>query len=359
MKSLVIAGILSGAAILAAPALGQQRPEAAKAEPAGAPRFDSIEAINRAYEEELDAIERKRLEWLERLAAGLGKDQADSIYETYFRLAIASGLFRDAEPVAERVLRSPGPASPAASLAAIVNIIAEADRGAFEESLRSLAAVLQDPERQGEPARPATIPLPRSAKLSVVEAYYQRLVQAEQYETVKRAFRMIRDRAQDPVVEELARNRLRQLELIGAPAPPISGLDVDGQPVRLADYRGEVVLVVFWASWYSPADEQITRLEEVYEKFRERGFRVLGINVDAAQDGVSVESALPNIRRFLLDYNVEWPNIVYGRGDGAFLEAYGVTEVPSSALIGRDGKVVQIDMGTANLEREVSEALGR
>ena len=98
----------------------------------------------------------------------------------------------------------------------------------------------------------AAPPLPIPSRVSLLELYYQRLVQADQFELAKKAFRTIQEQSVAPPVKELAASRLKQLDLIGKPAPALAGTDVDGQPVKLADYRGQVVLVVFWATWCVP-----------------------------------------------------------------------------------------------------------
>ena len=69
------------------------------------------------------------------------------------------------------------------------------------------------------------------------------------------------------------------------------------------------------------------------------------------------ESALPNIRHFLLDYNVRWPTLINGQGDKDYAKAYGVTEIPANVLIGKDGTVVQIDLVPKNLEPTIARVM--
>ena len=60
--------------------------------------------------------------------------------------------------------------------------------------------------------------------------------------------------------------------------------------------------------------------------------------MDVSQNGgQKLETVLPNIRRFLLDYNVPWPTLVNGSGDRDYAKAYGVADIPANVLIGRDG----------------------
>ena len=121
-----------------------------------------------------------------------------------------------------------------------------------------------------------------------------------------------------------------------------------------------MVLVVFWATWNLPSAAQISWLEQVRDANQKRGLRVVGINLDAHEaSGQKPETVLPNIRRFLLDYNITWPTLVNGSGDRDYAKAYGISDIPANVLIGRDGSVVQIDLSRRNLEPVVSRHLGQ
>ena len=153
---------------------------------------------------------------------------------------------------------------------------------------------------------------------------------------------------------------MRQLDLIGKPAPPIVGTDIDGKAVRLQDFKGDVILVVFWATWHVPAAEDVAWLDRAYEAYKGRGFRILGVNLDSSQDGgQKLETVMPNIRRFLIDHNIRWPNVINEPGDRDYAKSYGVNEIPANVLIGRDGTVICLDLTQANLERVVAKAIGR
>jgi hypothetical protein len=86
----------------------------------------------------------------------------------------------------------------------------------------------------------------------------------------------------------------------------------------------------------------------------------VGINLDALQDGgQNTEMVLPNIRRFLLDRNVRWPNLVNGQGPQDYADAYGITEIPANVLIARDGTIARIDLVGKNLEPAIAGAVGQ
>ena len=68
--------------------------------------------------------------------------------------------------------------------------------------------------------------------------------------------------------------------MIGKPAPEIEGKDVDGKPIRLADLKGKVVLVEFWATWCPPCVASFPTLRHLTRDYKDRGFAILGVNLD-------------------------------------------------------------------------------
>ena len=67
-------------------------------------------------------------------------------------------------------------------------------------------------------------------------------------------------------------------------------------------------------------------------------------------DSPKLAIVMPNIRRFILDHNVRWPNLVNGTGAQDYAKAYGVSDIPANVLIGRDGKVAHLDLTAKNLD---------
>ena len=106
--------------------------------------------------------------------------------------------------------------------------------------------------------------------------------------------------------------------------------------MSLADFKGNTVLLVFWASWCLPSSAEVQSLDLVFQTYKDRGFRIIGINVDTLQgDHPKLDTVLPNIRRFLMDNNVRWPNLINGVGSNDYARAYGIVDIPSNVLIGR------------------------
>jgi peroxiredoxin len=320
----------------------------------------SLQEIDEDYNRQLLVLERQRLERLSRLAAQQSVKDADATYELLFRLAIANNIFREAEPAAQQVLKG-GKASPLVSfLAHTIDIIASADRGNFDESLAELHRAIESPSERNRPAPGAPPVIDTRALLSICEAYYQRLLQGDRFDIAKNAFQLVLKDAENATVKGYCASRLNQLEMIGKPAPAIKGADLDGKPVDLAALKGNVVLVVFWASWCLPSSSEVMWLDQVYTTYQPKGLRVLGINVDPLQkENPKLETLMPNIKKFVVDHNVRWPNLINGAGAEDYATAYGVAEIPTNVLIDRDGNVIHLDLSRTNLDRVIARSVGR
>jgi peroxiredoxin len=98
--------------------------------------------------------------------------------------------------------------------------------------------------------------------------------------------------------------------------------------VTLRDHRGEVVYLSFWASWCVPCRQEMPLLSQLWQRHREAGFRVIGINVDEDPEAA---------RHFASEYGIEFPLVV--DTDRTVSRLYHVAGYPSHYLVDRRGKV--------------------
>lgn len=346
------------AALLGALALGVASPGLTWAQEAK-PVAEALLAIDQAYGKGLHQLDQKRLEELGKLAVKLEPKEAAVAYEHLFRLAIAGDLFQEAEPAADAVIAGGVTGPTCQVLARLVKLVAEVDRGEFEQSLADLRDVLGRDEKAAENGA-GTFRLTTEEVIEVCEGYYQRLMHAGRADIARKAFEMAVDHAERPEIKDFLAARLNRLKLVGTPAPAIRGLDIDGKPFDLASAKGKVVLVVFWASWCLPNAVEVEWLQQVYNAHHDQGLEIVGVNLDLLQsEHPARETLLPNIRRFAIDYNLRWPNIISEPGEKDIAAAYGVTEIPANVLIGRDGNIAAIDLPRKNLEPTIAKLLGR
>jgi thiol-disulfide isomerase/thioredoxin/dienelactone hydrolase len=86
----------------------------------------------------------------------------------------------------------------------------------------------------------------------------------------------------EQMLHDLARDQLKELQFraVGRPAPELTGIDLEGRPIRLSEYRGRVVLLNFWGTWCVPCMKLIPHEVELTAKFQGRPFAVVGVNCD-------------------------------------------------------------------------------
>jgi thiol-disulfide isomerase/thioredoxin len=139
------------------------------------------------------------------------------------------------------------------------------------------------------------------------------------------------------------------------PAPDIHLKDLDDKEVSLADYKGKVVLINFWATWCDPCRVEIPWLIDMQAKYASRGFTVVGIAMD--DEGKSVVAPFIAKERFDVDGKqlpIAYP-ILLGNDDASD-KFGGILGYPTSFLISRDGKQVMKFQGLKSYD-EIAQAI--
>jgi thiol-disulfide isomerase/thioredoxin len=130
-------------------------------------------------------------------------------------------------------------------------------------------------------------------------------------------------------------------------APTIVLKNVDGQDVTMAQYKGKVVLVNFWATWCEPCQTEIPWMIEFQQKYAPRGFTILGISMD--EDGKKAIDPFLAKQRFDVNGQKEAMNYPILLGGDAIAEKFGgVIGLPTSMLYTRDGKKIRTIVGLVN-----------
>lgn len=128
-------------------------------------------------------------------------------------------------------------------------------------------------------------------------------------------------------------------------APALTLVDLGGNKIDTSSYAGKVVLINFWAAWCTPCAEEIPQFIALQDKYRAQGLQVIGISMEDR------DSAL---RDFYRKYKMNYPVVA---GNEKIAEAYGgILGLPTSFLIGRDGRIRAKYPGLADfakLEQEI------
>jgi peroxiredoxin len=112
--------------------------------------------------------------------------------------------------------------------------------------------------------------------------------------------------------------------------------DMNGQDVRLASYKGKVILLNFWATWCGPCTYEIPAFVELQDKYRDVGVVFLGLSVD---------DPVEKLKPFADEYKMNYPVLV-GDGREDIQDAFGpIWGIPVTFMIGRDGNICKRHMG--------------
>ena len=271
------------------------------------------------------------------LVAYLGKsprpDDLDQAYLALFNKVIEHDWFADNEATARAYLKD-YPEGPVRPLAQIIATMARAHAGAFPEALASYKALMEGlgGSEQVEFAANFADNLASTAT-SAGEVDAARDV----YATLLKKFG-----GDNPSVKQKVDDDLARLDRVGRPAPSAPVTDVDGKSFRFDDLKGNYVLVDFWATWCAPCLGELPRVQAAEAKYRDKGFRVVGVSLDETK-GPVVD--------FVRARKLPWTQIHNATCAGDLVQAFGVGSIPATFLIDPKGTIVRLDLRGAALDK--------
>jgi len=119
------------------------------------------------------------------------------------------------------------------------------------------------------------------------------------------------------------------------PAPNFSLKDADGNAVNLADYRGKVVLVNFWATWCGPCEAEIPWFIEFEKKYKDQGFAVLGVSMD--------DDGWKSVRPYVASHKINYRVVI---GSEVVSQQFGeIDSLPTSFVLDREGRIASDHVG--------------
>ena len=108
-----------------------------------------------------------------------------------------------------------------------------------------------------------------------------------------------------------------------------------GSTVRLRDFKGQVVLLNFWATWCPPCLEEMPAMEKLYQRYKPQGFSVLALSVDTEGE----KAVTPFIQEHKLTFPVAYDTT------GKVADLYQLRGLPTTYLINREGQIIAIALG--------------
>lgn len=162
-------------------------------------------------------------------------------------------------------------------------------------------------------------------------------------------------RQADEMISELekqaAQERIQRSLAVGTVFPDFSEKDTSGRPLSVANYKGKIVLVDFWATWCPPCLAELPNVVKTYRQDHAKGFEIIGISLDREGDG-------DKLAQFTKEHDMPWPQFFDGQYWNSKLAAkYGVNSIPCTFLIDGEGRIIGKNLRDEELSQAVAKAL--
>ena len=136
---------------------------------------------------------------------------------------------------------------------------------------------------------------------------------------------------------------------IGRPAPELAGETIAHRDISLAQLKGKVVVVQFWASWCASCVDGLPRLQKLYDRYAGDGLEILSVSLDEDPRA---------LRRMVAEREIGWQQLCDGRGFASPLaRRWDVNSIPRYFVIDREGKLAAKNVRPSKLAETVNQAL--
>jgi thiol-disulfide isomerase/thioredoxin len=149
-----------------------------------------------------------------------------------------------------------------------------------------------------------------------------------------------------------ARAESDRLYAVGKTFPDFAETDLDGKPLSIANYKGKVVLLDFWATWCGPCLAELPNVVAAYKKYHPKGFEIIGISLDR-------EDSLDKLKAFTKEREMPWVQFYDGKyWSNKLVVRYQIQAIPATFLLDGEGRIIGRDLRGPALDRAIAKALG-
>ncbi len=150
----------------------------------------------------------------------------------------------------------------------------------------------------------------------------------------------------NPQIEPLPPANKKVQDWVGKLAPDFQVQDLNGEELSLEKYKGQIVLLDFWATWCPPCIKEIPKLKKVYEKYKDQKFQIIGVSLDRT---------MPPLAAYVQDEALAW--VHYWDENRTVRNQYGVTAIPTAFLIDGEGTIRKASLGGFDVDAAVAELM--
>jgi thiol-disulfide isomerase/thioredoxin len=149
--------------------------------------------------------------------------------------------------------------------------------------------------------------------------------------------------------------KIKQIDGLNKPFELAFTDAITGKPVTMADFRGKVVVIDFWATWCGPCIADLPKVQKMYADLKDQGVEIVSISLDQPED----KGGLKALRDFVAKNPMPWAHYYQGNfWDGEFSKSWGVNAIPAIFLVDQNGILVDVN-ARANLEGRVRALLAK
>jgi len=267
--------------------------------------------------------------------------EAEDIGQAYgflFQNAIGLNQEDDAVALAEKYLARESVDPQLKVVALQIRALGFVNQGKAEDAVKTLGEMFED-RRLRNP----------SAIVEFGFSLANRLQLEGNIEAVKACYEKIGDAFPlNQQLDSMIETRLDRLSLIGKPAPVLKAKDWEGKEIDLAEYKGKVLLIDFWATFCGPCIQEIPNLLQCFHKYNAKGFEVISITLDESQE--QAESLVKRAK-------IPWRQVMNGEDDADLTKEYFVPTIPAMYIVNQEGNIAYVDLRGEDLRKALDKLL--
>ena len=128
----------------------------------------------------------------------------------------------------------------------------------------------------------------------------------------------------------------------------LEGKFLSGEAFDLSKYQGKVLLINFWATWRGHCVSELPELKKIYEKYRDKGFDIIGFSCDYRRE---------DVEKFVQEHSIPWATVYGDKGPSPTVEFYGILTIPTMILLDKQGKVIDLNVSIEELDKKLEKLL--